>query len=152
MTVEFIQGGGADGMMPFVYGHVDPALFPIEHLQQASRDALAVHGASALSYGAGLGFGELRAYLREKLNRDEGLGVETDELMLTSGASAGLDTVVRLFTAPGDTVLVEAPSYRRTTGALVYHSFLPESIRCHVGRGATAAGVGTGVSLPPIGG
>jgi DNA-binding transcriptional MocR family regulator len=121
MTVEFIQGGGADGMMPFVYGHVDPALFPIEHLQQASRDALAVHGASALNYGAGLGFGELRTYLREKLNRDEGLGVETDELMLTSGASAGLDTVVRLFTAPGDTVLVEAPSYHEAVANIRDH-------------------------------
>ncbi len=126
MTVEFtaageLQGGGADGMMPFVYGHVDPTLFPIEQLQQALREVLAVHGASALNYGAGRGYGELRAYLREKLSRDEGLGVETNELMLTSGASAGLDTAVRLFTAPGDTVLVEAPSYHEALANIRDH-------------------------------
>ncbi len=126
MTVESLaadelQGGGAAGMMPFVYGHVDPALFPIKQLRQALREVLAVQGAPALNYGASLGCGELRDYLREKLSRDEGLGVERDELMLTSGASAGLDTAVRLFTVPGDTVLVEAPSYHEALANIRDH-------------------------------
>ena len=32
-------------------------------------------------------------------------------LAIVTGASGGLDAIMRLFTSPGDTVLVEAPSY-----------------------------------------
>jgi len=104
-------GGGPAGALPFTYGHVDPAFFPAEQLAEAAGEALAQHSQSALNYGAELGCGALRAFLRQKLAREEGLELEPGELMITAGASAGLDTAVRLFTRPGDTVLVEAPSY-----------------------------------------
>ncbi len=107
-----MQGGSAPaGALPFIYGHVDPSLFPAEQLAAAAQEALIEHSQAALNYGPELGCAPLRAYLREKLARDEGLALEPAELMLTAGASAGLDTAVRLFARPGDTVLVEAPSY-----------------------------------------
>ena len=102
--------GPADAM-PFIYGHVDPTLFPIDHMQAAAEQALQEQGPRALNYGAERGCGPLLSYLQLKLARDEGLEVNEDCLMLTAGASGGLDAVCRLFTRPGDTVLVEAPSY-----------------------------------------
>lgn len=108
---EIQTGGGPAGALPFIYGHVDPTLFPIEQMQAAADKALHRYGPSALNYGAGRGCGLLLTYLQAKLARDEGLQVSDDGLMLTTGASAGLDTVCRLYTQPGDTVLVEAPSY-----------------------------------------
>jgi DNA-binding transcriptional MocR family regulator len=106
-----VQSGGPAGMLPFIYGHVDPTLFPEEQLTEAAAEALARYPLSALSYGAALGCAPLRTFLRARLERDEGLELAPDELMITQGASAGLDLAVRLFTQPGDTVLVEAPSY-----------------------------------------
>lgn len=105
------NGGGPAAALPFIYGHVDPALNPVEQLRQASALALERDQQSALNYGSNLGCTSLRAFLRAKLQRDEGLALRDDHLMLTAGASAGLDTVVRLLTRPGDTVLVEAPTY-----------------------------------------
>ena len=107
-----LQGAGNSvGQLSLIYGHVAPTLFPGELLQQASDIALTTHPQDALSYGASLGYKPLLDYLSEKLAHDEGLQPEPGELMLTAGASAGLDMLIRVFTRPGDTVLVEAPSY-----------------------------------------
>jgi 2-aminoadipate transaminase len=108
---ELQTAHGPAGALPFIYGHVDPTLFPIEQMQAAAREALGQHGTMALNYGAEQGCGPLLSYLRTKLDRDEGLETRRDNLMLTVGASGGLDAICRLFTRPGDTVLVEAPSY-----------------------------------------
>ena len=104
-------GGGPAGSLPFIYGHVDPTLFPVGQLAKATAEALERHGQSALNYGSSLGCAPLRDYLRAKFAADEGLDLASDELMITASASAGLDAAVRVFTKPGDTVLVEAPSY-----------------------------------------
>jgi 2-aminoadipate transaminase len=108
---ETQTGGGPEGALPFIYGHVDPALFPIEQMGSAAAEALEKYGKPALNYGVERGCGPLLAYLRDKFARDENLQIGADELVLTTGASGGLDTVCRLFTGPGDTVVVEAPSY-----------------------------------------
>jgi 2-aminoadipate transaminase len=115
---ELQSGGSPAGALPFIYGHVDPAFFPGEQLKEAAALALSSHDLSALNYGASLGCAPLRAFLRAKLGRDEGLMLAEDELMLTTGASAGLDTAVRVFTRPGDTVLVEAPTYHEALGII----------------------------------
>jgi 2-aminoadipate transaminase len=99
------------GALPFIYGHVDPTLFPIRQIEAAAAQALREYGPLALNYGEERGCGLLLAYLSKKLTRDEGTPIETDNLMLSAGASAALDTVCRCYTRPGDVVLVEAPSY-----------------------------------------
>ena len=104
-------GGGPADALPFIYGHVDPTLIPIGQIQAAADEALRRYGAMALNYGVERGCGLLLAFLQDRLIRDERLQVDMDALMLTVGASGGLDAVCRLFTRPGDTVLVEGPTY-----------------------------------------
>jgi DNA-binding transcriptional MocR family regulator len=108
---ELQTAGGPAGALPFIYGHVDPTLFPTDRMRAAADEALRLHGPVALNYGAERGCGPLLAYLRAKIARDEGLELEKEDLMLTVGASGGLDNICRIYTQPGDTVLVEAPSY-----------------------------------------
>jgi 2-aminoadipate transaminase len=105
------SGDGPAGALPFIYGHVNPDLFPIEQIQAAAQQALEQYGHLALNYGPERGCPLLLDYLREKMARDQGLQLGAENLMLTNGVSDGLDTVCRLYTQPGDTVLVEAPSY-----------------------------------------
>lgn len=105
------SGGGPSGALPFIYGHVNPTLFPIEQMQAAAQEALERYGHLALNYGPERGCNLLLDYLRAKISRDEGFELGPANLMLTSGASGGLDAACRLYTQPGDTVLVEAPSY-----------------------------------------
>ncbi len=105
------SGSGPAGALPFIYGHVDPTLFPIEQLRAAADQALQTYGPLALNYGTERGCRPLLDYLQTKLTRDHGLPIQPDNLFLVPGASAGLDMVCRLYTRPGDVVLVEAPSY-----------------------------------------
>jgi DNA-binding transcriptional MocR family regulator len=66
-------------------------------------------------YLAGTGYHPLGlAALREALAQrytDRGLGTTPDQVMVTSGALAGLAVTARAFLSPGDRVMLESPTY-----------------------------------------
>ncbi len=117
--LEGVQAGGAAGAIPFVYGHPDPDLLPVEKIIAATERALRTRGRLALQYGSEQGYGPLLDYLIGKVERDEGLRITRANIMLCAGAAQGLDTAARLFTRPGDVVLVEAPTYHEAIGTLL---------------------------------
>jgi DNA-binding transcriptional MocR family regulator len=63
-----------------------------------------------LQYGSSLGDDATRAWLSEYLTRF-GLHCHRDEILLTSGSQQGLDLIARVFTGPGELILVENPTY-----------------------------------------
>jgi DNA-binding transcriptional MocR family regulator len=111
LVTEPNSDGVLERAVPFIYGHVDPTRFPVDQLISAATETLTYHSQQALNYGPAMGPEPLRGYLREKMAREEELVLAPEEIAITAGASAGLDTAVRIFTEPGDVVLVEAPSY-----------------------------------------
>jgi len=119
--LEGVQAGRPAGVIPFVYGHPDPDLLPVEKIIAATERALRARGRLALQYGPEQGYGPLLDYLIGKVERDEGLRITRANIMLCAGAARGLDTVARLFTRPGDVVLVEAPSYHEALATLRDH-------------------------------
>lgn len=119
--LEGVQAGGPAGAIPFVYGHPDPDLLPVEKIITATERALRARGRLALQYGPEQGYGPLLDYLISKVERDEGLRITRANIMLCAGAAQGLDTAARLFTHPGDVVLVEAPSYYEAIATLRDH-------------------------------
>lgn len=119
--LEEVQAGGPAETIPFVYGHPDPDLLPAEKIIAATERALRVRGWLALQYGPEQGYGPLLDYLIGKVERDEGLRIARANVMLCAGAAQGLDTAARLFTRPGDVVLLEAPSYHEAIATLRDH-------------------------------
>lgn len=119
--LEGVQAGGPAGAIPFVYGHPDPNLLPVEKIIAATERALRARGRLALQYGPEQGYGPLLDYLIGKVERDEGLRIARPNIMLCAGAAQGLDTAARLFTRPGAVVLVEAPSYHEAIATLRDH-------------------------------
>jgi len=59
-------------------------------------------------YGHPYGYAPLRERIAAQLDR-QGLPVEVSNVLLTQGATQGLDLIVRTLLRPGDTVLVEDP-------------------------------------------
>ena len=49
--LEAVQAGGPAGAIPFVYGHPDPGLLPVEKIITATERALRARGRLALQYG-----------------------------------------------------------------------------------------------------
>ena len=64
----------------------------------------------ALDYQEPLGYAPLRGWLVEELARG-GVSADPDCVQIISGAQQGLDIVAKALLQPGDTVLVEYPTY-----------------------------------------
>lgn len=99
------------GCIDFSWGHPDPALIPAAAIADAAVAALADGGAATLGYGPEQGPGSLLAQVRARLERVEGAAPPVEGLMITGGNSHGLDMLCARLSRPGDTVLVEAPTY-----------------------------------------
>lgn len=61
-------------------------------------------------YGHPLGYAPLRAHIAATLG-ERGIAVNAQRVLLTQGATQGLDIVVRTLLRPGDTMAVEQPCY-----------------------------------------
>lgn len=110
---EAAFGGAERASLSMQYGMPDPALFPTEEVAAATQRALAgnVHSAVALQYGKIQGQPSLLSLLCAKLNEDERLGVQPENLIISNGSSGAIGLAVRALVDEGDTVLVEAPSF-----------------------------------------
>lgn len=111
ITQPTIQLSLRPGTIDLAWGHPAVDLLPVAAMQRASAAALARFGTDALTYGHPAGPGPLLAWLRARIARQEGRMPAVDEIMITGGISHGLDQLLTLCTAPGDTILVESPTY-----------------------------------------
>jgi 2-aminoadipate transaminase len=99
------------GMISFAGGLPAPELFDAHGTRAAFADALgdAVVG-RALQYSTTEGDPALRAAVAARLTT-RGLPTHADELLITSGSQQALTLIATVLLEPGDTVLVEEPSY-----------------------------------------
>ncbi len=92
-------------------GQPDPRLLPLRQMQRASASALSVASPSALQYGPSAGWPPLIEALREMIAPAYGQRFEAAQIMITAGASHGLDLALGRLTKPGDAIFVEEPTY-----------------------------------------
>lgn len=109
------------GVIDLAWGQPDPNLLPVADMQRAAASALGKFGADMLAYGADAGAGPLLDYMAQRIARNEGRTVAHDQIMVTGGNSDALDQICTHFTEPGDTVLVEAPTYHLAVRILRDH-------------------------------
>ena len=95
-------------------GFPDPQLFPWTDLREISQSLLEGSDATVLQYGQTRGYRPLLEALTGILG-ERGIRATTDEVIVTTGSQQALDLCSRVFIDPGDTVLVELPTY---TGAI----------------------------------
>ncbi len=123
-----VQAAGPPGTISFVYGLPDPTTFPSADLAKAFQTVLKKSPSLALQYGPEQGYGPLIDYLRERIRRVEGRVLSRPEIMLTGGASQALDQLSALIGRPGDTVLVEAPTYHEALRIFRNHGLCPAQV------------------------
>ena len=97
---------------PFLYGQVDPELFPLSAWRQASRDAM---GRTAVNWWAADNTTEDDPLLLEQICRHilprRGILARPNEVLITLGSQEGLYLLSRLLVRQGDMVGVENPGY-----------------------------------------
>lgn len=98
------------GGMPYV-----PSL-PLDVIGDMAGELIARRGSVAMQYCGAQGDPGLREKICEVMAL-EGIHAHPDDVVVTVGSQQALDLITRIFTDPGDAVLVEAPSYVGALGA-----------------------------------
>lgn len=84
----------------------------------------AAEGDAVAQYGDALGFRPLREWVAQRL-AGYGISSHPDRVILTGGVQNALDLLLRALLQPGDTVLVEDPSYPGLPPLLALHGVRP---------------------------
>ncbi len=84
--------------------------FPIAAMREATERVLRDQPREALQYAASEGFAPLREWVAAEMNA-QGLHVQADQVLITTGSQQGLDLVGKVLLDPGSRVAVESPTY-----------------------------------------
>ena len=100
------------GSIPLFAGHPAPELLPDRGIGNVLAGWDERPPLRAFNYGDEQGDPKLLDFLLARLNDTEQLNIWRENLMIVPGSTGGVAMITRLLTKPGDTVLVDAPSYR----------------------------------------
>lgn len=105
--------GVVPGSIPLFAGHPAYDLLPIDDIRSIMETIWDRPDVSRLfNYGHEQGNPQLIEFLVERFNNEEALVIGSDNLMIIGGSTWGVDMITHQLTAPGDAILVDAPSYR----------------------------------------
>lgn len=97
---------------PFIYGQVDPRLFPVNAWRAASRDTL---GRASIDWWAADRAVDddpmLIEQIRTRILPDRGIYARPEEILITLGAQEGFYLLARMLSGPGTRVGCEMPGY-----------------------------------------
>ena len=109
--VRVVQISVAEGWIDFGIGQPQVDILPLDQLAKAATHRFGQGDRKILQYGMQQGNGNFRISLAEFLSAEYDVPVDPDHLFITAGISQALDQICALHTRPGDTVIVEEPSY-----------------------------------------
>ena len=95
----------------FTGGIPDPVCLPIDDLVTATEQVLREEGAVALQYGGAQGFRGLREWLADHWSKLDRMPLTAENYAITNGSAHALENVCETFLNPGETVIVEGPSF-----------------------------------------
>ncbi|PXW94569.1 2-aminoadipate transaminase [Sphaerotilus hippei] len=122
---EILKVTERPGILSMAGGLPSPDTFPIEAMREATARVLADSPREALQYAASEGYGPLREWVAAHLAQ-QGLSVEADQVLITTGSQQGLDLIGKVMVDPGAPVAVEMPTY---LGALqAFSPFEPQFV------------------------
>lgn len=114
VTMDLRRIMGDPNTISFFAGLPDPAMYPVEDMQVALEHVMTQEGRAALQYAPPVGYAPLKTYIAEKLHK-KNIPAKEENMLILSGSIQGLDLVSEMLLNPGDTVIVEDPTF---SGAL----------------------------------
>ncbi len=118
--VEELESAAPADRVTFERAVPDAALLRPEALRDAVAAALAGEGRDLLGAGPAEGHPELRRAVAELLC-GRGLRCRPEDVLIVSGVQQGLDLILRAFCEPGDSIVLDDPSYYRSLLLVRFH-------------------------------
>jgi len=116
------------GIIDLAWGHPDARLLPLRELREAAARAIDRYGTDILEYGSTAGPPPLIDFICARLAETDARAPNPAQVVITSGASQGLDLAATLLLDPGDTVLVDVPTYHLALRILADHPVRLEAV------------------------
>jgi GntR family transcriptional regulator/MocR family aminotransferase len=101
---------GRPPLISFASGTGDAHLFPAEDFRKVFQAVMRRDGIAALDYGERNGHAPLRESIAHIL-ASQGVQTRPENILITAGSQQALSLVSQLLLKPGDTILVESPTY-----------------------------------------
>jgi 2-aminoadipate transaminase len=105
----------------FGAGNPDPGVFPSDDLASAAQRVIKRLGKELAHYPDQRGVPELRAVAVERFERNHGVRVPLDDVVITNGAMQGLILSAQGLARPGDSVVLEEFEYGGTIRVFKQH-------------------------------
>jgi 2-aminoadipate transaminase len=105
-------------IISFAGGLPNPAFFPVKEFSDAAQKVMLNDGHAALQYSTTEGYAPLRQYIADRYLARQGMRVNPDDILITTGSQQGLDLLGKIFIEPGDDILIERPGYLGAIQAL----------------------------------
>jgi 2-aminoadipate transaminase len=96
--------------LSFVMARPAEEYFPVEELQNCVNAVLRHEATDVLNLGPSDGYAPLKEALLGVL-RHEGISAKDENLLITDGCQQSLDLISKAFVRPGDSVILENPTY-----------------------------------------
>ena len=119
---DLLRHGSDPSVISFAGGFPDATLFPARELEAIYTHLLTQKPLRALQYTVTEGIPELRAQVAEYMQAD-GTACSMDDVLILHGAQQGLDLAAKMMLEPGDTVVVEDPTFLGAT--IAFNVFEP---------------------------
>ncbi|RPJ38981.1 MAG: PLP-dependent aminotransferase family protein, partial [Chloroflexi bacterium] len=105
-----LRAAGHTHPISFAGGIGDPHLFPSDDYRKVVQKVLRRDGIDAFEYGDRSGYAPLRETVSHVLG-SQGFHTRPENILITAGSQQALALVSQLILKPGDTILVEDPTY-----------------------------------------
>lgn len=108
---ELLKLTAKPGMISFAGGNPGNFALPNEQIAQIAHCLLVNHGKALLQYGPTEGYAPLVETLIPYLRDEFGIAVSREQILPVTGSTQAMDILCKAYIDPGDTVLVESPTF-----------------------------------------
>jgi 2-aminoadipate transaminase len=108
---EILKITADPSVISFAGGLPNPASFPVPEIAAAAAKVLYESGPSALQYSTTEGYKPLREWIAKRYQEKQGMDVQPEDILITTGSQQALDLVAKVAINAGDTVVMEKPGY-----------------------------------------
>ncbi|MCL2854851.1 MAG: PLP-dependent aminotransferase family protein [Defluviitaleaceae bacterium] len=108
---EILKHCGPGKAIAFAAGNPGADAIPQEAIAKYSAEALQMSIPTTLLYAPTEGYPPLREKLTAHLKQNDNMGGVDDDLIITSGATQGIELITKVFCNEGDVVISENPSF-----------------------------------------
>ena len=122
---SILKANADPNIVTFAGGNPNAESFPVKAMNAAADKVLKENGVMALQYSGTQGYLPLRQFIAERYKKMD-LTVDPSEIIITNGSQQALDLFSSVMLDPGDSVLVENPTY--LAALQTFHLYDPEVV------------------------